>query len=505
MISCLEQLGSLLHLHFQPEPTETQTGLGLEDPAEILRAQGDQPCCILQRNPLVVVSPEEVFDPLRFFVDAAGSHLLGRFSLFYEPPDYFPRPVYVNGLFNVIVSSSLECLNHCGLRAMTGKNDDAEVRAHRFYVFEDFRTRLARHNDIQDYNVDFIRAAEQVKSLSTIGGFNYIVVMKKIAELLSEHLVVVYKQNVIGHGDQQASPRSLGTGANLSGILQPPATRFQTLLSRPSNLGIVMEKGGTDMGRRSRASGACKSFAAMCLSALVVVGCSEKACDTRSEVPASSVWSGYIGAGSLRLELNELNEVVTGRAIVTWPASLDSVPIRAGWRSGPDSFYLDLTEVPAPIGCSRMLMARYIAPYGADGVFWERCGHDPVVFRLPLSAGKLDGEASLYGSWVGSAGRATLQMELAPTGADSIAGYIRLRWPSTGPETLTIRDASGFMADSVFLDVSDIPPAPFGCYRTISGHFEGEDWMRGSFFEHCGHDPTSLQLEWSAVRVEGSD
>jgi hypothetical protein len=247
-----------------------------------------------------------------------------------------------------------------------------------------------------------------------------------------------------------------------------------------------------------------RSFAPICF-LLLVLGCSENVCDAPSDIPEETVWSGNVGGGGLRLELSELDNVVTGRAVITWPASLDSSPIRAGWLSGPDSFYLDLTEVPAPIGCTRMIMAEYSAPYGATGVYSERCGHDPFVLRFPWAAGKWDGVPTLYGSWAGKAGRFVLNMELTEAPDDSITGYVRLRWPSAVPETLVIRNGTLLMPDSIFLDVSDNPPAPFGCYRTLSGHFAGDGWMVGDFFENCGHDPSPLRLEWSAVRISGPD
>jgi hypothetical protein len=234
---------------------------------------------------------------------------------------------------------------------------------------------------------------------------------------------------------------------------------------------------------------------------ILVTGCGENVCDAPEE-PALSVWSGNVGGGGLRLELSEARGAITGRAIVAWPVGLDSVPIRAGWLAAQDSFYLDITEVPAPIGCTRIIMGEYLAPYGAVGIYWERCGHDPVVNRFSWSAGKWDGEPSLYGSWAGQAGRATLKMELGEAPEDSVGGYVSLYWPSVAPETLLIRSGSRYPSDSLFLDISDIPPAPFGCYRTISGHFESEDQARGVFFERCGHDPTYLTLRWEAVRVD---
>jgi hypothetical protein len=203
--------------------------------------------------------------------------------------------------------------------------------------------------------------------------------------------------------------------------------------------------------------------------------------------------------------LSELDNVITGRAIITWPVSLDSTPIRAGWLSGPDSFYLDLTEVPAPIGCTRMISAEYFAPYGAEGTLSERCGHDPFLFRFEWAAGKWDGLPTLYGSWDGRAGRVVLHMELAEAPNDSITGYVRLRWPAAVPETLIIRNETYHRPDSIFLDISDNPPAPFGCYRTLSGRFESEDRLVGGFYEHCGHDPSPLRLQWSAVRIDQSD
>lgn len=231
-------------------------------------------------------------------------------------------------------------------------------------------------------------------------------------------------------------------------------------------------------------------------------GCSENVCDVPEQVPTASVWTGHVGGAGLRLELSEAEGEITGKAIVAWPVSLDSVPIHAGWLAAQDSFYLDITEVPAPIGCSRMIAGQYLAPYRASGTYWERCGHDPVVHRFSWSAGKWDGEPSLYGSWAGVAGRVTLKMELTEASHDSVYGCVSLHWPSTAPEILLIRSGSRYPPDSLFLDVSDIPPAPFGCYRIISGHFEGEDWARGVFFEHCGHDPTYLRLPWEAVRVD---